>query len=238
MTFPTDFDIDSDDIYMMVGETHQIVVTFIPDGTSDTVTYTDYDNEKLSIVDGLVTALAKGETTITVGLENVPNVTKTINVTIISDKLESDVYEVRDKVHEDDSTSRIIIGAEVGTTLAEFKDNLLNPNEYVKIYDKDGNELDDDEIVMTGQIIRLVYNDIVVDEAIMSVRGDLNGDGYVNVMDKIELTNAVIDAEPIDSITDYPRFAAADVEEDDFVNVMDKLKITNFITDSIDSLNN
>ena len=90
---------------------------------------------------------------------------------------------------------------------------------------------------MTGQIIKIVYGNNVMDEAIIVVRGDLNGDGYVNVMDKIELTNAVIDAEPIDSITDYPRFAAADVEEDDFVNVMDKLKLTNFIIDNIDSLN-
>ena len=78
MTLPTDFDIDVNDITIMVGETHQIEVTFTPDGTEDTVTYTGYDGEKISIVGGLVTGLAKGETTITVGLENVPDVTKDV----------------------------------------------------------------------------------------------------------------------------------------------------------------
>ncbi len=90
---------------------------------------------------------------------------------------------------------------------------------------------------MTGQIIRLVYNDIVVDEAIMSVRGDINGDGYINVMDDIAIINSITDANPIDPITDYARFAAADLEEDDFINVVDEIKILNYITERIDSLN-
>ena len=72
----------------------------------------------------------------------------------------------------------------------------------------------------------------------MVVRGDLNGDGFVNVMDDIVITNSITDANPINEISDYPRFAAADLEEDDFVNVVDEIKMLNFITDSIDSLNN
>jgi uncharacterized repeat protein (TIGR02543 family) len=235
-SFPVDMELDSDDITMVVGDTHLIDVTFIPDGTSDSLIYSDYDENVIDLTEGLITAIAKGTTTITVGTENT-DITKTISVTIVSDKLESEVYEVRDKTHADDSTSRIIIGAEVGTTIGEFKDNLLNPNEYVKIYDTNGIELQDTDIVMTGQVIKLVYGQNVMDEAIMVVRGDINGDGFVNVMDDIAITNTITDANPINEASDYARFAAADVEEDDFINVIDEVKITSFITNNIDSLN-
>ena len=233
MTFPTDFDIDVDNITMMVGETHQIEVTFIPDGTEDTVTFTGYDTEKLSIVDGLVTALAKGETTITVGLENVPDVTKDITVTILSDKLESEVYDVRE-ADLDNNKDRIIIGAEPNTTIGEFKDNLLNPNEYVKIYDIEGNELDDDVIVMTGQVIKLEYNGIVVDEAILVLRGDVNGDGIVNVSDYLKVLNHSSEKEELQT---YIEFVAADVAEDEILNVSDYLKIKNYAAEKLDTLN-
>ncbi len=76
-----------------------------------------------------------------------------------------------------------------------------------------------------------------MDEAIIVVRGDLNGDGFVNVMDDIAIINSITDANPINSIIDYARFAAADLEEDDFINVVDEIKMLNFITDRIDSLN-
>ena len=233
MTLPTDFDIDADDITIMVGETHQIEVTSTPDGTEDTVTYTGYDGEKISIVDGLVTGLAKGETTITVGLENVPDVTKEITVTVISDRLESEVYDVRDE-DIDLGKDRIIIGAEPLTTIGEFKDNLENPNEYIKIYDSEGNEIDDDVIVMTGQVIKLEYGSNVVDEAIMGVRGDTTGDGIINVSDYLKVLNHASEKELIQA---YIEFAAADVVEDEILNVSDYLMIRNYAGEMIDTLN-
>ena len=233
MTLPTDFDIDVDDITIMVGETHQIEVAFIPEGTEDTVTYTGYDDTKISVVDGIVTALAKGETTITVGLENVPDVTKTITVTIISDKLESEVYDVRE-ADEDAGKDRVIIGAEPLTTIGEFKDNLLNPTEYVKIYDSEGNELDDDAEIRTGLIIKLEYNGITVDEAILVLRGDVDGDGVVNLADYMAVINHYVES---NEITEYPFFLAADVDEDETVNMADAIKLLNYYTENIDTLN-
>ncbi|MBR4830465.1 MAG: InlB B-repeat-containing protein, partial [Bacilli bacterium] len=225
MTLPTDIEIDADDITLVVGETHLIEVTFIPDGTSDTITYTDYDNEIISVVDGLVTAIGSGETTITVGLENVPNVTKTIAVTVLGDKLLSDIYEVRDIDIEDEDIDRIVIGAEPNTTIGEFKDNMLNPNEYIKIYDLDNNELSDDDIVKTGQIIRLEYNGNVYDEAILILRGDIDGDGLIDVTDEALITDHILMAT---QITGY-RFLAADVVEDGLLDVSDDSKITDYI---------
>ena len=231
-SLPTDFDVDSENITMVVGDTHQIVVTFTPDGTEDIITYTGYDNEKINIVDGLITAITKGETTITIGTENT-DIEKTITVTIVSDKLESDVYDVREE-DIDAGKDRVIVGAEPLTTIGEFKDNLLNPNEYIKIYDSEGNELEDDEEVRTGLVIKLEYGSNVVDEAIMVIRGDIDGDGVVSLADYMAIINHYVE---IEEITSYPFFLAADVDEDEILNMADALKLMNYYAEIIDTLN-
>ena len=235
LEYPTDITIDSDNITIVVGETHQVLVTFIPVESEDIITYTGFDNEKVSVTaEGLITGLSKGETTITVGLENVPNVTKTITVTVLSDKIESDTYEVRDKEFLDDDY-RIVIGAEEGTLISDFKNNFSNDIAQIKIYEQDGLEVLEEDRVKTGLIIRLEYNGIVLDEATMVVRGDVDGDSYVNATDYITVLNHALDVYTID---DYIQFAAGDVEEDEILNATDYIKIMDFAIDNINSLNN
>jgi uncharacterized repeat protein (TIGR02543 family) len=142
--------------------------------------------------------------------------------------LESIVYTVTDKTND-----RIVIGAEPNTTLIDFKDNMINPNEFIKIYDLDNNELLDDDIVKTGLIIKLEINGTVYDEAIMIVRGDIDGDGIISVSDEAMLTDHILSISVID---DY-RFYAADIEEDELLDVVDDSLITDYILGIIDSLN-
>ena len=111
---------------------------------------------------------------------------------------------------------------------------MLNPNEYIKIYDKDGNEVEDSEIVRTGLTIKLEYNGIVLDEASMVVRGDVDGDGFVNVSDYISVLNHALSLEKVE---DYISFAAGDVEEDNMLNVSDYIKIMDYALRNIDSIN-
>ena len=111
---------------------------------------------------------------------------------------------------------------------------MLNPNEYIKIYDENGVEVSDDEIVKTGLVIKLEYNGLVLDEASMVVRGDVDGDGFVNVSDYISVLNHALALEEID---DYIKFAAGDVEEDDMLNVTDYIKIMDYALGNIDSIN-
>ena len=118
--------------------------------------------------------------------------------------------------------------------ISEFKDNLLNPNEYIKIYDKDNNELSDDDIIKTGLTIKLKYDNLVFDEATMIIHGDVDGDGFVNVSDYILVANHALE---IEDITDYVMFAAADVEEDEVLNVADYIKIMDYALENIGSLN-
>jgi len=230
-TLPTDFTIDTDNVLLAVSDTHVIEVTFDPIETSDNITYTGYDDEIINVTDtGVITGLSKGTTQITVSLENV-DVTKTITVTVISSVLESSVYEVRSK----ENNPKIIIGANPETTIAEFKDNLDNPIEYIKIYDLDDNLLSDDDIVKTGLIIKLEFNGLVLDYATMVVRGDVDGDGYVNISDYIMVANHALGTEEMD---DYVMITAGDVEEDEILNIADYIKIMDYALGNSDNLNN
>lgn len=234
MNLPTSVEVDSDDLHMVTGDVHQVELTFSPDDSYDNAIYSGYDSSIISVVDGTITAISKGTTTINVSFEHVP-LTETISVTVLSNEIESNTYEVRAATSGRD---RIVIGTELLTTIGAFKNNLLNPNQYINVYDSNDNLINDSEIVMTGQVVKLRYGQIDMDEAIMVVRGDINGDGYVNVMDQIILTNSTAGVTPINPSTEYPKFAAADVEEDEYINRLDEVKMMNFVIDSIDSLNN
>ena len=222
---PADFNVDENDITLIVGESHQIEVTFIPNGTMDTITYTGYDNTKISIVDGLITGLSKGETTITVGTENT-DITKTITVNVLSNELETTEYEIKNI-----SSDRIVIGSEPGVLVSEYKENMTNPLGYIKVYDA-GAEVGD-IVVKTGLIMKLEINGTTYDEAAIIVRGDINGDGLVNVMDKSMLSEHILRTEEIEGYGFY----AADVYNDDLLNVQDKSKLSDYILRVIDSLN-
>lgn len=54
-----------------------------------------------------------------------------------------------------------------------------------QIYSADGTVRSDDEIVCTGDYARLYVGTVLNDELVIAVRGDVNGDGFVNTVDYI-----------------------------------------------------
>ena len=88
---------------------------------------------------------------------------------------------------------------------------------------------------MTGQVIKLVYADNVVDEAIMVVRGDLNRDGIVDTTDYMIVYSHYLET---DEITDFITFMAGDIVEDEAIDTTDLFKIYDYYLETIDSLNN
>ena len=224
-----------ENMLLSVGETKNLYVNGLPDGCAGKFLY-EIDQNAIAFVfdNGDVQGVYPGTATITITVKNHPEISKTVNVTVISDKLESDIYEVIDETH-DSTDYRMVVGAEDGTTISEFKDNMLNPNEYIKIYDKDGNEVEDDEIVKTGLTIKLEINGTVHDEASMVVKGDVDGDGFINVTDYIAVLNHAL---ALEDIEDYIKFVAGDVAEDEILNVTDYIKIMDYALGNIDSINN
>lgn len=110
---------------------------------------------------------------------------------------------------------------------------MTNPNEYIKIYDSEDNELSEDDIVKTGLIIKLEINGIVHDEATIIIRGDINEDGLVNVIDKSLLSEHILRLNNIEGYRTY----AADIDSNDSINVVDKSKLSEYILRLINSLN-
>ena len=225
-----------ENMLLTVGETKNLYVNGLPEGSVGKYLYEVDQNAIIWVYDnGDVYGLFPGDATVTISVKNHPEIdAKTVHVTVVSDKLESDIYEVRDDSH-DNTDYRMVVGAEDGTTISEFKDNMLNPNEYIKIYDKDGNEVDDDEIVKTGLTIKLEINGTVHDEASMVVKGDVDGDGFINVTDYIAVLNHAL---ALEDIEDYIKFVAGDVAEDEILNVTDYIKIMDYALGNIDSINN
>ena len=151
-----------------------------------------------------------------------------MQITVLNNVIESSELDVRE--NED----KVVIGAEIEETIREFKEELNNEASTIKIYDTLGNLLEDDEIVKTGLVIKLEYNNKVYDEAIMVVRGDVDGDGYVNVTDYMMVLNHSLE---LTEIEDPIKFLAADVEEDELINVTDYIKIMDYSLENLDTLN-
>ena len=123
---------------------------------------------------------------------------------------------------------------DVGVTISEFKENMTNPSENIKIYDKDNNLLEDTDIIKSGQIIKLEYNGTVYDEAIMILKGDSNGDGLIDVSDRAEVKNHILEITLLEGYKIY----SSDIIEDGIIDVSDNSKITDYVLGIVDSLNN
>lgn len=160
-----------------------------------------------------------GETDIELHAQYIPD---------FDDELESDIYDITNK-----NTYRIISSIDSGTLVSGFKDNMGNPNEYIKVFNNDIEVLNTDR-VRTGLTVKLIVGNNDYDEAITIVRGDINDDSYVNIKDYSLLNDHLL---PLHTIDDY-RYYAADVNTDSNLNVLDSNKLSDYILRKIDSLNN
>ena len=68
-----------------------------------------------------------------------------------------------------------------------------------------------------------------------SVKGDVNGDGYITLTDQLAVNEVYLEFSNFDS---YPMFLAADVVEDDTINLQDALDIQEYYLEFKTSLNN
>ena len=92
----------------------------------------------------------------------------------------------------------------------------------IKVFDANGNPITDlSTLLATGMILRLVDGDTVLNQLTISVLGDINGDGKVNVTDKTQL-NAHIKG---NSHFEGARLLACDVTGDGKINVTDKSQL-------------
>ena len=210
----------------MVGDTHQIEVTFDPVETEDTLVFSNYDNNLISVTDeGLITALSAGNTTLTVALLSNSLVTKDINITIINDEITSTPLDIIDN-----NSYKIITGEEPNTTIDSILEKVDN-YEYIEVYTIDDELINpqvyEQTLIKTGMKMKLVINDVEKDEVVVVIKGDIDGDGIVNVTDLAPLEWHILedDRDYIEGIY----LDAADLDGDRIVDVRDEGKLMKFI---------
>ncbi|WZU01200.1 dockerin type I repeat-containing protein [Erysipelothrix sp. D19-032] len=141
----------------------------------------------------------------------------TIDVKISDMKLKSDLHTIEPKhiqtIHDNQS-------------VLDVKQQMTNPQEHLVFY-RNGSKLEDTDIVGSGVIIKLVVDHQEYDEKTIIVKGDVNGDGRIGVVDIISVRSYVLGG----TLTDWQRLAP-DVNADQKVGVADLIGIRSHILGS------
>jgi hypothetical protein len=88
--------------------------------------------------------------------------------------LDSPVYAVGDE---------FITGVAEGTAVKDFL-GCFSDVEFVHVFDKDGNEITDNDVnTGTGMTVKLTVDGKVIEERAVVILGDINGDGEVTAAD-------------------------------------------------------
>ena len=228
----TDIEVVSE-IVMEVGDIEELDVKVVPeDATNKDLVWEVVDQSIVSVEDGVVIGLGLGDTEIKVSSKANEEVFKTIKVRVLNLKITSDVYDVRRE-----EILPYIIGAEQGEKFLEFITKLNNKADLLHFYNSDNTEITDleNEQIKTGCYITIEYKDKVYDKVYIAVRGDVNGDGEINIKDYNAAVNHTLKKTTLE---DY-WFVVANVDDEagGIINVKDSNKIQNRVLKKILSLN-
>lgn len=112
-----------------------------------------------------------------------------------------------------------------------YKDFHVLPDYEIKVYNHVNEELESDAIITTGTVLKVFYENEVVDEYINVVKGDVNGDGAVSVTDISKLFRHIISDDY--KIEEAYYLEAGDVNNDGSVTITDISKLFAYIIKNI-----
>ena len=84
---------------------------------------------------------------------------------------------------------------------------------------------DPESLIGSYMTIKLIINDIVYDELVIAVRGDLDGDGYVTAVDLVEVKNLILGI----SEETLLNKVISDIDLDDYVTAVDLVSVKQYI---------
>ena len=112
----------------------------------------------------------------------------------------------------------------VNTTALELKDQLDNPNEYLEIVNSDETSvISDSDIVATGYIVKLIINGEEKDRKTIVIKGDVNGDGVIDISDSIGILGHYLNGENSSKALTGAYFVAGDMVEDSEIDISDAI---------------
>lgn len=188
---------------VQVGTSRKLSYTLYPNNATEKPMYSSYDT-RIARVDsnGNITGVKNGTTKVIAYLSNgsfdVVNV-KVVNEEVKpdpnpnpnpnpnpdpgSDKITSSVYDVK---------NGYINNVREGTKLSVFKNN-INEKNSIKIFNTEGNEVtSSNAVVGTGYTVKLYKDNKTVHTDLIVVKGDVNGDGCVDIADLVQVRRHIL----------------------------------------------
>ncbi len=151
--------------------------------------------------------------------------TQEYKIHITRDSLE---YTIRSDIYTIDrnETEDYVIGMDPKTKKSDFIGNFLNDPDTLHIYGSDGVEIiEEDKFIGSYMVIKLEIDGFVYDELVITVRGDLNGDGLVTAADNIQAKNYVLGKKQVNFLVTK----IVDINQDGLVTAPDVIRIKNYI---------
>ncbi len=106
----------------------------------------------------------------------------------------------------------------------QLRDQLDNENSKLHIWDSESTaEVDEEGVLATGMIVKLVVNNVLKDYKTIIIKGDVNGDGEIALLDAVLVLNHYLEKSLLEGVY----FEAADVNSDGDVGLLDAVMILN-----------
>lgn len=122
--------------------------------------------------------------------------------------------------YEIDRAKNTISGVPREVAIADFKKAFSSSDTTIRIVNAAGQEVTSG-VVGTGMRIQTVVGDSAIEDLTILVRADVNGDGYIDVNDILEIQSYILGKKEFG----YAQFAVADINEDTYADVNDILCI-------------
>ena len=208
-------------------ETAELSVEILPATTTNKVVTWKSDNEAIATVDanGVVTAIAVGETTITATTTDGSNLSASCKVTVIptlANSITLDKTEVSFKANETVTLTPTILPATTTNTVVVW----TTTDEKVAIVDAEGvvTAIGVGEATITATTTDGSNLSASCAITVLPTPGDVNNDAVINVTDVMTVASYILGR-----TVDVFIFEAADITEDSKINITDIVGIVNII---------
>ena len=196
--------INVENITLQEGEQYQILSNVEPDDANNKKIRYISEISDIATVDenGLITAIKTGNTNIKVCADEDENISQSISVNVIEKISEEDLsFSSNIKVDGNEITGI----KEENQTVEKLLENIMTSEKYVvKIVDKEGNTLEDGDLVGTGAKVQIFTNtdtQNVVAEYSIIIYGDVDGNGKINSVDLLKLQRHILEIEELDFLS-------------------------------------
>ena len=193
--------INVENITLQEGEQYQILSNVEPDDANNKKVRYISENTDIATVDesGLITATKTGNTNINVCADEDENISQSISVKVIEKISEEDLsFSTNIKVDGNEITGI----KEENQTVEKLLENIMTSEKYmVKIVDKEGNILEDGDLVGTGAKVQIFTNtdtQNMVAEYSIIIYGDVDGNGKINSVDLLKLQRHILGLKQIE----------------------------------------